>query len=54
MCRVYVVLQRWHSGDGSDLASTVCRYDLKKGVLWVMSWATVRRVRQRSISLKSC
>ena len=54
MCRVCVVLQRWHNGDGSDLASTLCRYDLKKGVSCVPIWATVRRVRQRSISLKSC
>ena len=32
MCRVCVcVLQRGHSGDGCDLASTLCEYDLRKG-----------------------
>ena len=25
------VLQKGHSGDGCDLASTLCRYDLGKG-----------------------
>ena len=25
------VLQRGHSGDGCDLASTLCRYELRKG-----------------------
>ena len=33
------VLQRGHSGDGYDLASTLCRYDLMKGNLFVLSWA---------------
>ena len=33
-------LQRGHSGDGCDLASTLCKYDLRKGNLFiVMSWA---------------
>ena len=44
------VLQRWHSGDGCDLASTLCKYDLKKGDLFVLGWARVRRVRRGSIS----
>ena len=35
------VLQRGHSGDV---------YDLRKGNLFVMSWAMVRRVRRGSIS----
>ena len=26
-----LVLQSGHSGDGCDLASTLCKYDLKKG-----------------------
>ena len=39
------VLRRRHSGDGCDLAST-----LRKGDLFVMSWARVRRVRLGSIS----
>ena len=37
------VLQRGHSCDGSDLASTLCKYDLRKGDLFVLSWARVRR-----------
>ena len=37
------VLQRGHSGDGCDLASTLCKYDLRKGDLYVLSWARVMR-----------
>ena len=33
------MLQRGHSGDGCDLASTLCMGDL-----FVLSWASVRRV----------
>ena len=44
------MLQRGHSGDGCDLASTLCEYDLRKGDLFVLSWAVVRRVRRVSIS----
>ena len=44
------VLQRRHSGDGCDLASTLCKYDLRKGYVYVLSWARVRRVRRESIS----
>ena len=40
------MLQRGHSGDGCDLASTLCKYDLRKGDLFVLSWARVRRVRE--------
>ena len=39
-----------NSGDGCDLASTLCRYDLRKSDLFDLSWARVRRVRQGSIS----
>ena len=35
------------------LASTLCKYDLRKGDLFVLSWARVRRVR-REVSLQSC
>ena len=31
------VLQRGHSGNGCDLTSTLCKYDLRKGVLFVLS-----------------
>ena len=30
------VLQKGHSGDGSDLASTFCKYDLRKGDLFLL------------------
>ena len=35
---------------GCDLESTLCTYDLRKGDLFVLSWASVRR----GISLQSC
>ena len=44
------MLQRGHSGDGCDLASTLYKYDLRKENLFVLSWAKVRRVRQGSLS----
>ena len=44
------MLQRGHSGDGYVLASTLCKYKLRQGDLFVLSWARVRRVRRGSIS----
>ena len=44
------VLQRGHSGDGCVLASTLCKYNLRKDDLFVLSWARMRRVRRCSIS----
>ena len=44
------MLQRGHSVDGCDLASTLCRYALRKGDLFVLNWAIVGRVRRGSIS----
>ena len=44
------MLQRGHSDDGYDLASILCKYDLRKRDLFVLSWARVRRVRWGSIS----
>ena len=41
------MLQRGHS---SDLASILCKYDLRKGYLFVLSWERGRRVRRGSIS----
>ena len=43
------MLQRGHRGDGCDLPSTLCKYDLRKGDLFVLSWARVRRVRRGRI-----
>ena len=44
------VLQRGHSGDGYDLASTLCKYDLRKGDLFVLSCERMGRVRRGSLS----
>ena len=44
------MLQSGHSGDGCDLASTLCKYHLWTGDLFVLSWARVRLVRRGSIS----
>ena len=38
------VRQRGQSGDGCVDASILCRYDRRKGDLFVLSWARVRRV----------
>ena len=40
------MLQKGHSGDGCVLASTLCKNDLRKGDLFVLSLARVRRVRR--------
>ena len=47
-----MVLQRGHSGEGCVLASTLCKYDLRKVDLFVLSWSRVRRVSRGSISSK--
>ena len=39
-----------HSGDGCDLVLTLCKYDSRKGDLFVLSWARVERVRRGSLS----
>ena len=44
------MLQSSHSGGGCDLASTLCKYDLRKGDVFVLSWAMVQRVSRGSIS----
>ena len=44
------VLQRGYSSDGCNLASALCKYDLRKGDLFVLGWARVQRVRRCSIS----
>ena len=50
MCVVCVCITKGHSGDARDLAPTLCKYDFRKGDLFVLSWARVRRVRRGSIS----
>ena len=44
------MLQRGHSGVGCDLALTLCKYDLRKSNLFVLSWVRVRQLRRGSIS----
>ena len=44
------MLQRGHGGDGCVLASTLCTYTLRKGDLFVLGWAMMRRVRRESIA----
>ena len=39
-----------HSGNGCDLASTLCKYDLRNGDLFLLNWARVRQLKQGSIS----
>ena len=43
VCVVCVGVAEGLSGDGCDLASTLCKFDLRKGDLFVLSWARVRR-----------
>ena len=50
MCVVCVEVAEGDSGDGCVLASTLCKYDLREGDLFVLSWARVRRVRRGSLS----
>ena len=38
------VLHRGYSGDECDLVFTLCKYDLRNGDLFVLSWARVQRV----------
>ena len=44
------MFQRGHSGDGCVLASTLCKYYLRKGDLFVLIWALVRREWRECIS----
>ena len=43
------MLEKGHSVDEFDLALTLCTYDLRKGDLFVLNWARVRRVCEDSI-----
>ena len=52
MCVVCVGVTDGHSGDECDLASTLCKYNFRKGDLFVLSWARVQRVRVGSITLE--
>ena len=50
LCVVYVSVTEGHSGDECVLASTLCKSDLRKGDLFVLSWEQLRRLRRGSIS----
>ena len=43
------MLQRGNIGDGCDFASTLCKYDLRNGDLFVLSWERVRQAGRGSI-----
>ena len=49
MCIVCVSVKEGHSDDGCVLASNLCKYTMRKGDLFVLSWARVRRVRRKSM-----
>ena len=44
------MLQRGHSGDGCVLTLNLCKNDLRKGDLFVLSRARVRRVKRGGLS----
>ena len=46
VCVMCVGVAKGHNGAGCDLVSTLCKYDLRKGYLYVLSWGRVRRVRR--------
>ena len=43
------VLQSRNNGDGFDLTLTLCKYDLSRGDLFVLSWARVHLFRSASV-----
>ena len=44
------MLQSGYSGYECDLLSALCKYDFRKGALFVLNWARVRRVTRGCIS----
>ena len=50
MCVVCVDVTEGNNGDRCIWASTLCKYNLRKRDLYVLSWAMVRRVRRGSLS----
>ena len=43
------MLQSRHNGDGADLVSTLCKFNLRKGDLFDLSWARLQRVRAANV-----
>ena len=50
MSHVWMLQGGGHSSDECVLVSTLCKYDLRQGDLFLLSWARVRQVIQGSIS----
>ena len=48
------MLQGRHSDDGCVLSSTLCKYDLRKGDLFVLSWAICSEAGSISSELLMC
>ena len=48
------VLQRGNIGDGCDFVWTLCKYDLRKGDLFVLSWVRVSEAGSISSELLMC
>ena len=48
------MLQRGHSGDGCVLASTLCKYDLRKGDLFVCSELGKGATSEAGKSIQNC
>ena len=46
VCVMCVGVAEGHSGAVCYLVSTLCKYDLRKGYLYVLSWGRVRRLRR--------
>ena len=46
VCVMCVGVAEGHSGAGCDWVSTLCKYDLRKGDLYVLGWGSIRRVRR--------
>ena len=46
VCVMCVGVAEGHGGAGCDVVPTLCKYDLRKDYLYVLSWGRVRRVRR--------
>ena len=47
------LLQRGHSGNECDLASTLCKYDLRKGDLFVLCWGKGATIEARKYHFRA-
>ena len=44
VCGMWVCFAEGQRGEGWCVSSTLCRYDIRMGLLLVLNWARVRRV----------